>query len=58
MAFGHFLLGSHKFMVTALGACVKWPSIVESMALGTYYFTICPKYDMDVYTTTLFGGET
>jgi hypothetical protein len=26
MAFGHFLLGSHNFMVTALGSCVKWPS--------------------------------
>ena len=25
MAFGHFLLGSHKFMVTAFGSCVKWP---------------------------------
>ena len=25
-AFGHFLLGSHNFMVTALGSCVKWPS--------------------------------
>ena len=24
-AFGHFLLGSHNFMVTALGSCVKWP---------------------------------
>jgi hypothetical protein len=24
-AFGHFLLGSHIFMVTALGLCVKWP---------------------------------
>ena len=23
--FGHFLLGSHSFMVTALGSCVKWP---------------------------------
>ena len=23
MAFGHFLLGSHNFMVTALGLCVK-----------------------------------
>ena len=23
--FGHFLLGSHKFTVTALGLCVKWP---------------------------------
>ena len=27
MAFGHFLLGSHNFMVTSLGSCVKWPSI-------------------------------
>ena len=23
--FGHFLLGSHNFMVTALGLCEKWP---------------------------------
>ena len=26
-AFGHFLLGSHNFMVTALGSCVKWPLV-------------------------------
>ena len=24
-AFGHFLLGSHNFMITALDSCVKWP---------------------------------
>ena len=24
-AFGHFLVGSHNFMVTALGSYVKWP---------------------------------
>ena len=24
-AFGHFVLGCHYFMVTALGSCVKWP---------------------------------
>ena len=24
-AFGHFLLGSHNFTVTALGSCVRWP---------------------------------
>ena len=24
-AFGRFLWGSHNFMVTALGSCVKWP---------------------------------
>ena len=24
-AFGHFLLGPHNFMLTALGSCVKWP---------------------------------
>jgi hypothetical protein len=28
MAFGHFLLGSHNLMVTALGLCVKWPLVV------------------------------
>jgi hypothetical protein len=33
MAFGHFLLGSHYFMVTALGSCVKWPFI--------YIFRLC-----------------
>ena len=25
MVFGHFLLGTHNFMVTALGSCVKRP---------------------------------
>ena len=29
-AFGHFLLGSHNFMVTALGSCVKWPQAAGS----------------------------
>ena len=27
-AFGHFLLGSHNFVVMALGSCVKWPSLI------------------------------
>jgi hypothetical protein len=30
-AFEHFLLGSHNFMVTALGSCVKWP-LTKAMA--------------------------
>ena len=30
MAFGHFLLGSHNFMVMALGSCVKWPQVSNS----------------------------
>ena len=30
MAFGHFLLGSHTFMVMALGSCVKWPYDTKS----------------------------
>ena len=25
--FGHFLLGSHNFMATVLGSCVKWPLV-------------------------------
>ena len=29
-AFGHFLLGSHIVMVTALGLCVKWPYVYPS----------------------------
>ena len=31
--FGHFLLGSHNFMVRALGSCVKWPSLGHLQAL-------------------------
>ena len=34
-AFGHFLLGSHNFMVTALGSCVKWPLGVHSGSMST-----------------------
>ena len=30
LAFGYFLLGSHNFMVTALGSCVKWPLLSRS----------------------------
>ena len=29
MTFRHFLLGSHNFMITALGSCVKWPSLFK-----------------------------
>ena len=34
-AFGHFLLGSHNFMVMALGLCVKWPTIPCTQSVGT-----------------------
>ena len=33
-AFGHFLLGSHNLMVTALGSCVKWPLALMQTDLG------------------------
>ena len=33
-AFEHFLLGSHNFMVTALGSCVKWPLVVLFLKAG------------------------
>ena len=29
MAFGHFLVGSHNFMVMALGSCAEWPFLVN-----------------------------
>ena len=32
-------------------------STIESMGVGTYHFTWGPKYDMDAYMTTFFGGE-
>ena len=31
-AFGHFHLGSHNFMVTPLGLCVKWPLVFMLLA--------------------------
>ena len=36
MAFGHFHFhwGSHNFMVTALGSCVKWPLDDSGNACG------------------------
>ena len=34
MTIGHFLLGSHNFMVTALGLCVKWPLEVAQVRAG------------------------
>ena len=32
-AFGHFLLGSHNFMVTALGSGVKWPFLMLDLSV-------------------------
>ena len=39
-AFGHFLLDSHSFMVTALGSCVKWPAL---STFKTNWFKIWAK---------------
>jgi hypothetical protein len=36
MAFGHFLLGSRNFMVTALGSCVKWALRTHTYSLEMY----------------------
>ena len=36
MAFGHFLLGSHNLMVTALDSCVKWPLHEHLMSTGIF----------------------
>ena len=32
-AVGHFVMGSHNSMVTALGSCVEWPLLVLIMCL-------------------------
>ena len=39
MAFGHFLLGSHNFIVTTLGSCVKWP--LRYCVFNGHFFVIC-----------------
>ena len=52
MAFGHFLLGSHNFMITALGSCkvaqvnysrvgLVWPS---RLSVDLYLFGVISEY--------------
>ena len=44
MAFGHFLLGPHNFMVTVLGSCVNWPSVCNSCSMGSQNIVVkCSK---------------
>ena len=46
-AFGHFLLGSHNFMVIALGLCVKWPKANEvvTVIFSNWDGHICSRQD-------------
>ena len=37
--FGHFLLGSHNFMLTARGLCVKWN---HAIGVGAYFRKMLP----------------
>ena len=37
--FGHFLLGSHNFIVTALGLCVKWLAALPRNSHGIHVNT-------------------
>jgi hypothetical protein len=41
-AIGHFLLGSHNFMVTALGSCVKCP-LIQTLKHRQTSYTYYPK---------------
>ena len=50
MAFEHFLLGSHNFMVTAFGSCVKWPLDID-MEVATCIFFLNLKNN--VLTTVM-----
>ena len=46
-AFGQFLLGSHYFMVTAFGSCVKWPWRTNKQhrtILWTSWRSMCQEY--------------
>ena len=40
-AFGHFLLGSHNVMVTALGSCVKWSAFPYTLNSIISTFIMC-----------------
>ena len=48
MAFGHFCLGSHNFMVTALGSCVKWHLAMNGLLFEGYIWMDWPH---------LYGGS-
>ena len=49
--------GSHESHVPSHLRSIRAILAVHSMKVGTYHFTWGPKYDMDVYMATLFGGE-
>jgi hypothetical protein len=50
MAFGHFLLGSHNFIVTALGSCVKWP--LDDWDLHGNIVGLCLLWNKSAYYLT------
>jgi hypothetical protein len=67
MAFEHFLLDSHNFIVMALGSCVKWPldyneDVLWSRLLGEWSNMIGYKmgsYPIGIlhYNQNFSGGE-
>ena len=57
MAFGHFLLGSHNFMATTLGSCVKWPSTKGSTTclINIFYRNLHQAYLLELGHDANFG---
>ena len=55
MAFGHFLLGPHNIMVTALGSCVKWP-LVWILSIVIYMWKGIHGGVLGVYNITSRSG--
>ena len=43
-AFEHFLLGSHYFIITALGSCVQWPSLTMVLWRWSLWFLLVLHY--------------
>ena len=54
MAFRQFLLGSHNFMVTTLGSCVKWPLVSSSILCWPVEVGVCVKSSIYIYIIYLF----
>jgi hypothetical protein len=50
MAFGNFLLGSHNFMVTAFGSCVKGPLGMQAVV----NFHKVPNMSKDMFIKKTF----
>ena len=56
-AFGHFLLGSHNFMVTALGSFVTWPQVTAIACTQFQHGTLQAAHTIGLGQTNPYTGS-